>query len=185
MRNAIRTKVLVLILVLTFTSFFGSAQKGSSNKMKNVWSPPDKSFTVEVPVKLEEIKGEYDDISKEGYKSIQLFGSSEADVHYGVFEVVILDLTEKEKLNVKGKMEGLEFFIGGDDQKSTKETMVKVDGLTAKEVLFIGPNKCSKGLIIDAGDRIYVLGLAVNACKDLSSRVAKRFFITFHLMRRK
>jgi hypothetical protein len=56
-----------------------------------------------------------------------------------------------------------------------------VDGLPARELLFISPNKSSKGLIIDAGDRIYVLGLAVDDAKNLNSSVAKHFFETFQL----
>lgn len=160
-------------------------QNTEPDKMKKMWSPPDKSFTVDVPVKLDEIKGEYDDISHEGYKSIKLFGSSESNGSYGTFEVVILELSEKEKRPVQGKLEGLEFLIGGDDQKPTKDAFVKVDGLPARELVFSSPDKCSKGLIIDGGERIYVLGLVVNVCKDLESTVANRFFESFHLTHRK
>ena len=86
---------------------------------------------------------------------------------------------------MNGKLKGLEFLIGGDGQRPTRETVVRVDGLPAREVLFVGPSKCSKGLMIDAGDRIYVLGLVVNVCEDLDTASAKRFFRTFHLKRHK
>src|SRR6266550_6187518 len=122
--KAIRAWILALILVLTPALCSPARQKGRTNNMKQ-WSPPDKSFSVEVPVNLQEMKGEYDDISHEDYKSIKLFASSEDDTSYGVFEVVILDLSKKEQLNVKGKLKGLEFFIGGDDRKPTKSTLVK------------------------------------------------------------
>lgn len=175
--------ILVFMLVFVSAICLVAGQKGRPNNAKKMWSPPDGSFAVELPLKLEELKGEYEDLSHETYKSIKLFGSAEADASNGAFEVVILDLSEKGKLNVQGKLKGLEFLIGGDDKKPTKATFVKIDGLPAKEVLFISPNKCSKGLMIDAGDRIYVLGLVVNDCKDLNSTVAKRFFKTFHLVR--
>ena len=149
-----------------------------------MWSPPDNSFTIELPLELREVKREYNDQSRERFRSIKVFGSSEADASSGVFEVVILDLSKKEQLNVNGKLKGLEFLIGGDDQRPTRETVVKVDGLPAREVLFAGAGKCSKGLIIDAGDRIYVLGLVVNVCGDLDTAIAKRFFKTFHRKRR-
>ncbi|HEX7330527.1 MAG TPA: hypothetical protein VF290_03455 [Pyrinomonadaceae bacterium] len=162
-----------------------AAQKGGVTKLKRMWSPPDNSFTIEVPVNLREIQGEYNDESKERFRSIKLFGTSEAEASFGVFEVVILDLSKKEQLNVNGKLDGLEFLIGGKDQRPTRETVVRVDGLPAREVLFVGPGKCNKGLMIDAGDRIYVLGLVVNVCKDLDTASAKRFFKTFHLKRHK
>ena len=86
---------------------------------------------------------------------------------------------------VNGKLKDLEFLIGGDDQKPTRETEVRVDGLPAREVLFVGPSKCSKGLFIDAGDRIYVLGAVGKVCEDLDTATAKRFFETFHRRRHK
>ena len=161
-----------------------AAQKDGVTKMKRMWSPPDNSFTIEVPVNLREIKGEYNDESKERFRSIKLFGTSEAEASFGVFEVVILDLSKKEQLNVDGKLKGLDFLMG-DGQRPTRETVLRVDGLPAREVLFVGPSKCSKGLMIDAGDRIYVLGLVVNVCEDLDTASAKRFFKTFQLKRYK
>lgn len=150
-----------------------------------MWSPPDNSFTIELPVDLREIEGEYNDESKARFRSIKLFGTSQAEASFGAFEVVILDLSKKEPLDVNGKLKGLEFFIGGDDQTPTMETVVKVDRLPGREVVFVGPGKCTKGMIIDAGDRIYVLGLVVNVCEDLNTPIAKRFFKTFHLKRHK
>lgn len=181
----IRRCLLPLGLLIVVTTCVTAAQTGGVTKMQRMWSPPDNSFTIELPVNLREIKGEYSDESNERFRSIKLFGTSEAEASFGVFEVVILDLSKKEQLNVNGKLKGLEFFIGGDDQRPTKETVLKVDGLPAREVLFVCPSKCSKGLIIDAGDRIYVLGLAVNVCEDLDTVIAKRFFKTFHLKRHK
>lgn len=172
-------------LLIVVAMCLAAAQTDSVTKMKRIWSPPDNSFTIEVPVNLREIKGEYNDESKERFRSIKLFGTSEAEASFGVFEVVILDLSKKEQFNLNGKLKGLEFLIGGDDQNPTRETVVRVDGLPAREVLFVSPGKCRKGLMIDAGDRIYVLGLVVNVCEDLDTASAKRFFKTFHLKRHK
>lgn len=179
-RRLIPTGLLIVVAVCVT-----AAQKDDVTKMKRMWSPPDNSFTIEVPVDLREMKGEYNDESQERFTSIKLFGTSEAEASFGVFQVVILDLSKKEQRNVNGKLKGLEFLIGGDDQRPTKETAVRVDGLPAREALFVGPSKCSKGLMIDAGDRIYVLGLVVNVCEDLDTASAKRFFKTFHLKRHK
>ncbi len=184
---SVKIVMLIFVSMAVFASamHFNAKQNGKPNNSKKVWSPPDGSFTVELPVELEEIKGEYDDISQDGYRSIKLFGSSEADTPKGVFQVVVLDLSEKGRSDAQGKLEGLEFLIGGDDRKPTKERRVKIEGLPAKEVLFVSPSKCSKGLMIDAGDRIYVLGLVVDTCDGLDSAVSKRFFESFRLTRRK
>lgn len=179
----IRTCLISSGLLIVVAICVTAAQKGGVTR--RIWSPPDNSFTIELPVDLREIKGEYDDENKEGFRSIKLFGSSEAEASFGVFEVVILDLSKNEQLNVNDKLKGLEFLIGSDDQRPTKETVVRVDGLPAREVLFVGPGKCSKGLMIDAGARIYVLGLVVKVCENLDTATAKRFFKTFHLKRHK
>ena len=162
-----------------------AGQKDGVTKMKRMWAPPDNSFTIEVPVDLREMKGEYNDKTHERFRSIKLFGTSEAEASFGVFQVVILDLSKKEQRNVNGKLKGLEFLIGGDDQRPTRETEVRVDGLPAREVLFVGPGICSMGLFIDAGDRIYVLSAVGKVCEDLNTATAKRFFETFHRRRHK
>lgn len=181
----IRRCLIPLGLLIVEAMCVTAAQKDGVTKMKRMWSPPDNSFTIEVPANLQEIKGEYTDESKERFRSIKLFGTSEAEASIGVFQVVILDLSKKEQRNVNGKLKGLEFLIGGDDQNPTRETELRVDGLRAREVLFAGPGKCSKGLFIDAGNRIYVLGAVGKVCEDLDTATAKRFFETFHRRRHK
>ena len=177
--------VLVIALLLVLTMNVANAGYGSVNC--KVWSPPDKSFKVDVPVKLQEVKGEYDDLSREKYESIQLFGSSEKDsTDRGMtFQIVILQLTEKARRSSANKLQGLEFLIGGDEDKPTRDSGVKIDGLNARELLYSSSTSCRKGLIVDAGNRIYVLGLAVTACEGLNSSVAKRFFESFRITRRK
>jgi hypothetical protein len=176
--------MLLLMSVLALASCFGAGQNRRGKNPHKTWSPPDRSFTVELPVRLEEIQGEYDELSHDSYKSIKLFGSSKADVSNGVFEVLILEVSHQRELSVKDKLKGLEFLIGGDNQKPTKVRHLRINGLPAKEVVFLGKDRCSKGLMIDAGDRIYILGLVVNLCEDLDSMVAQRFFGTFNLLRR-
>ena len=84
---------LLIVVAICVTA----AQKDGVTKMKRMWSPPI-SFTIEVPVNLREIKGEYNDESKERFRSIKLFGTSEAEASFGVFEVVILDLSKRNSL---------------------------------------------------------------------------------------
>jgi hypothetical protein len=151
------------------------------HQMQRTWSPPDKRFSVVVPVKLHEIKREFEDQSQDLFSSIRLFGSSEADASNGAFEVIVLQLSGGNKLRGEQKLKGLEVLIGGEDQAPTSVMSRQVAGLAAKEVRFVGPTKCNKGLIIDGGDRIYVLAVSVTSCQQLNSAGAERFFESFRL----
>jgi len=54
----------VLLIQFGLVSF-AAGQNAAAHKMEKHWSPPDKSFSIEVPVELHEIKGEYEDQSQD------------------------------------------------------------------------------------------------------------------------
>ncbi len=176
--------ILTPLLVTLLLSTMGPEHCQKSNPNANMWSPPDNSFKVEVPVRLREIEGEYADLYHDRYKSIKLFGSRPSDSNEMIFQVVILELSDKE-LQSHNKLDGLEFLIGGDDARPTKETVLAVDGLNSRELLFADSSGCRKGLIIDGGSRIYVLGLRVKRCDNLNLAPAKRFFESFRVVANK
>jgi len=146
-----------------------------------VWSPPDKAFSINVPVTLKDAKTTYKDTSHSGYKTIKLFGGKKSGY---VFVVYDLDLVEEAtKRSLEDKLGGLEFVLGGDDDYEFVETYIKIGGLDARQIVYANQNK--KGLIIDAGGRIYILGLSTKDRKDLDSAVAERFFTSFRLLNEK
>jgi hypothetical protein len=116
--TAVKMWILMSMSFLLSTLLCSALQKGIPHNSKRTWSPPDGSFTVELPLKLEEVTGEYQE-SDDGYKSIRFFASSEADSSYGAFEVVILELANSGKLEMQPKLSGLQSLIGGGDQKPT------------------------------------------------------------------
>lgn len=172
--------ILTALLPALLLSTMGLDCQRSDPKTK-MWSPPDKSFTVEVPERLRAKKAEYDDWNHERYKSIKLFGSSPRGGQDLIFQIVILELSDKGARDSNEKLAGLEFLIGGDDERPTKESKVTIDGLNAREIVFAGSKKCRKGLIIDGDARIYVLGMIVTNCESLNQAAAKRFFESFRL----
>jgi hypothetical protein len=167
--NLIPFGFFLLILVGICSVELNLGQNRISGETIIVWSPPDKSFTIEVPAKLKE--------DKETYESTMLFGAVKSTY---VLKVHIID-NENEKLSSKEKFAGLEFVIGGDDDHEFTETYLKIDNLDAKEIVYKNLN--AKGLMIDAGNRIFVLCLASKNRKELDSIVAKRFFTSFHLLK--
>lgn len=154
----------------------------NSNQNPNIWHSPDRTFTVDVPLKLEEIQGEYDELDKARYKSIKLFGSSQKEAESGgmTFQVIVLDLTDKAAHEPQKKLAGLEFLIGGDDEKPTLKSTTIIAGLRAREMIFGETKVCQKGLIIDGGRRVFILGVATN-CENLTLPAVKRFFESFRL----
>lgn len=164
------------VLMITLCLFVIPLCFGQENKSVK-WSPPDKTFSVEVPVGLKEIEGEYPDSDPDGFEKIRLYG--EVSGNY-TFRIVVLDLLEKLKqLPSDQKLNGLQFMVGGDDDREFTEKYVKIDGLNAKEIVYI--KQVNKGLLIDGCDRIYVLALHTKDRKDLDSKVANRFFSSFRL----
>jgi hypothetical protein len=177
--------IFISLLAVLLLSTMGLGHCQRSEAKTNMWSPPDKSFTIEVPEKLKEKKGEYDDLDHQRYKSIKLFGSSPKGSQDMIFQIVILELSDKRVADANDKLAGLEFLIGGDNEKPTKESKMLVDGLNAREVVFAGSNKCRKGLIVDGDSRIFVLGIIGNNCESLTQAPAKRFFESFQLIHKK
>jgi hypothetical protein len=177
--------IFISLLAVLLLSTMGLEHCQRSEAKTNMWSPPDKPFTIEVPEKLKEKKGEYDDLDHERYKSIRLFGSSPKGGHDVIFQIVILELSGKRVADSNDKLAGLEFLIGGDSESPTKESKLIADGLNAREVVFAGPNQCRKGLIIDGDARIFVLGIIGKNCESLTQAPAKRFFESFQLIHKK
>jgi hypothetical protein len=177
--------IFISLLAVLLLSAMGLENYQRSEAKTNMWSPPDKSFTIEVPEKLRAKKGEYEDLDHERYKSIKLFGSSSKDGPDVIFQIVILELSDKRVADSNDKLAGLEFLIGGDNENPTKDSKIIIDGLNAREVVFAGSNKCRKGLIIDGDARIFVLGMIVKNCESLNQAPAKRFFESFQLLHKK
>jgi hypothetical protein len=164
-------RVIILLLTALAASQSGLAQNKDKGGTPTVWSPPDKSFTIEVPIDLEEMH----DYQSKAYGGV---------IAGYTFQVVILDATESiRKLPLKEKLRGLQFFVGGDDDREFVETYSTIGGLPAKEILYQKQN--NRGLMIDGCDRIYILALHTKDRKDLDSDIAKQFLTSFRTLESK
>lgn len=163
------------IVVSLFFNLFHSGIYAQSK----VWVAPNNVFSVDVPVELKLVDAELTDNDPEGYEKSSLFNGANKSLN---FKVVIIELREKDaKSRTEDKLAGLEFVLGGDDDHEFSAEFLKIQGLNSKEIVY--KNQNNKGLMIDAGDKIYILGVTTKNRKDLNSKLANRFFKSFCLIK--
>lgn len=159
----------ILVLLITGLASWAGAQIRVDRRPGIVWSAPNGAFSIEVPVNL---KSEPTSLDR-----IELFGGKTSDC---VFVVYVYDVPEEKKgLSLAQKSKGLQFVLGGDDDHNFSEIYSKIDGLDAKAIVYA--KQSNRGLIIDGGGKIYILGLAATNRKHLNSKVANRFFSSFRI----
>jgi hypothetical protein len=176
------TATIIILSTLNFS--VAQTKKGSQNTRsktrKILFSPTDKSFSIAVPVRLKEDKDAYKE--EKSMKSIRVFGGFTSKMVFLVYEITFKDGDINIKEPTKKKVGGMEFLIGGDDDHDFAEAFMEIDGFQAREVVYRKQN--AKGIMIDAGNRVYVLCLASKNRKNLQSVVANRFLNSFHLIRK-
>lgn len=176
-----------LFLISTFIIFsifnISAAQPKKQNTKvqakRILFSPPDTTFSIEVPVRLKEDKDEYKE--DKSMKSIRVFGGFTHKMSFLVYATTYKDGDKSINEIPKEKLGGLEFLIGGDDDYDFAERFIEVDGFPTREVIY--KNQNAKGVMIDAGEQVFILCLAVKNRRDLDSKIANRFFSSFHLIR--
>lgn len=144
----------------------------------HVFSPADRSFTIETPKPLRYFKDPED-------KWLEVYGSaaSELEACQSQYSVAVGTLDDKDRPN--GDLSGWRFLIGGSHTDPTSETDILVEGRKAKDIIytkaFDSGCKYRRGWIIDGGTRIYWLIYQDDELKNLSSPSTMRFLKSFHL----
>lgn len=176
------TYFLILTLFLsTILNAVGAQTVDLNDQESKTWSPSTKRFKIVVPMDPKEVEEEpLKDASHTTYGTNRLYGVT-SDQY--VIKIYDLELVPRaSKMNLKDKFGGLEFVIGGDDDFDFTETSLRIDGHPAKEIVYAKSN--AKGLMIDAGGRIFVLVLITKNRVDLDSRIAKNLFSSFKLVKK-
>lgn len=170
---------------LAFVSFILLISQGDSRfvaqtmEKKNInWVSPDNSFSLITPVKLKKRKAPFKDESRTGFNSMEFYGGRQEENAYVVY---VYDWIEKRKLlSFEDRIKGIEFILGGDDDKEFTSIFREINGLKTKEIIFSDQNV--RGLIIDGNGKTYVLGLSTDNRSDLNSNTANDFFASFKLI---
>lgn len=173
-----------ILLVLLIASFESNAQGW------RVYYPPDKSFSVKLPVPLQRVtsfEGEHGTSTSapvETHKAVLSYVAFQTKPKVREYGVIVIDGKSKESSPAerKKRIKGFEFFIGGDDVTPTSERSVHVTGLTGKEYVYakeIADGIYTRGRVFDAGERIYVIVFRARTAEDLNSLAADKFLNSF------
>ena len=193
-RTTINLKLIVLSLgilgVFTLMANYTKAQDNFNNSGQTiqpdwrVFSPSDKSFTVELP-DTPTLSNTFDpeDPNVEDKnlfrcsKSLgvyQLLLSSKADLFsIGFFDVSACRRNQSE---FDREAKELTSVLGGDNKDVIKNSKVYVDGLPARELIYMNGGY-GRILMINANKRIFMLAYKTDA--NTPSKEAERIFRTF------
>lgn len=153
-----------------------------------VYSPPNKSFTVELPReprrtnKLDPTSSDEESFF-ECTKSVDAYElqlrpkSPEYAFVIGVFDV---SACQRKPETFNEEVEGLVAVIGGDNKRLLSDSKVNVDGLSGREFMYENGDLHGRVLIVNAGKRIYFLTYTTDIPGGTSSPEATRMFKTFH-----
>jgi len=173
-----RSKYVSQLVIVLGTIYLGMVSNlAGQNGGGTVWYSPDKSFSVNVPVPLKLEKTDYSDARHSRYVSIKLFAGRNSK--YAVLLYVLRLDKSSINLSSEEKLRGLDFMLGSENDQNFEVSSLKVNGSPSRQIIFANQNK--KGLLIDAGDRIVVLGIVAETRNDMESEAANSFLRSFRL----
>ena len=156
----------------------------------HIFSPPDKSFTVELPENAKPVAPQKDEISFESlFDNVRSgyaynFGLRRNDPLPGfLFGVVHLTRpTSNHQFDetVNSNM----LWIGGDDKHFSKEANVIVSGFHGRDFIFEKGDASGRALFLNSGTRIFFLFFLTEDKGVVLSESVARVFRTFRPARR-
>lgn len=196
-QNHSRKIALILSVLTLVTIVFGSSdassrghQSRTSNQLgQNTWlrfSPPDKSFVIEVPQKLRRIRR-----SGSSMPITELFSCAKSAIAYelpstlesGRYSLVVgvfnLSACKREKDKLKQEIEDFILIVGGDNKHIISNENIDVGGFTGREVVYENGDINGRVLIVNSGKRIYLLTYTTDTVEKTSAPEILRMFRTF------
>ena len=168
-----------------------STLQGQAQGNWRVYSPPDRSFTVELPQEprhTNKIDPTSTDEASffECTKSVDAYEiqlkpqSPEYAFVIGVFDVS--GCRRKAETFTK-EVKDLIAILGGDNKRLIKNEQVTVNGLPGREFIYENGELYGRVLLINAGKRIYMLTYTNNSSGGTSSAETIRMFSSFRPLR--
>ena len=151
-----------------------------------VFSPPDKSFTVELPERprqakppsnTEESAESFFENTKSAYAYTLSLRKNDPvpEFSFGVLHLSKPMGNSQFDETVNSNM----LWIGGDDKHFSKEADVVVSGFHGREFIYDKGIASGRALFINAGSRIYLVLFHTEVEGDISSVAVSRIFRTF------
>lgn len=202
MKRRVKQAVVVLVpmavSIMLFVGISVDAQRSRRSVMSNrinqdkwrVFSPPDGSFTVELPREPRRTNNPdpegldeqsflewFECTQSVDFYVLKLRPTSPANAFIiGVFNV---SGCQRRPEMFDEEVRGLVAIIGGDNKRLISDSVVRVNGLSGREVVYETGEKYGRVLIVNAGKRIYVLIYETNIAGETSSPETTRMFRTF------
>src|SRR5215210_355333 len=176
--------LIITSLPLAETDAGVGSQDTSSQAGWRVFSPPDKAFTVEMP---SEPQHDSDDplsdaaLTGEGYTAIG--GSS--GLSFYTIDILCTDKLKAKGIEANALLDALVEMMAGAPHKIVSKSNVEVDGLPGREFVSSNTrgNDYSKGRLINADSRIYMMVVITDSVEALSDAGVTRFLNSFHVRR--
>jgi len=155
-----------------------------------IYSPPDNSFTVELPQEPRHTN-KIDPTSADEASFFECTKSVDAyelqlkpQFPEYAFVIGVFDVSgcqrKPETFNKEAK--GLVAVIGGDNKRLIKDEQVKVNGLPGRQFIYENGDLYGRVLVLNAGKRIYMLTYTNDAAGTTTSPETNRMFRTFRLV---
>lgn len=168
---------------------FGVPRRAAQSDWR-VFSPPDKSFTVELPGEMRHTNNpDPEGTDAESFlewfvctKSVDFYvlplrpRSSANAFLIGVFKTSCPRTQQMFDEEVKG----LVAVIGGDNKRLISNSVVQVNGLPGREFIYENGDDYGRVAIVNGGRRIYVLSYETDIPHATFSPEANRIFRTFN-----
>lgn len=183
-------------LLAAITLFGAFASASAQTKIWRTQSPCADTFSVELPAPLYEVswfEGKHgpslepdEDFDRGGAAYVALQETPKKR-QYGI---VVWDVLEEEQRGeyLRGDFGGNPFVIGGDDATPTSEKLIRVNGLTGREYVYakeISADTYTRGRILYAAGRLYIIVFVASTAEDLMSAEATRFLDSFRVRTRR
>ena len=182
---------LAVVSLVAQTSHVAYAQ----NKEWQVYSPPDKSFSVELPAPLRPVmsfSGEHNASLDPGQKSgwCPCYAAIETTPDDSRFGIIVINAKQKFLRSQPREGEyGLYWYLGAnlvgneDEAEPTSVKEISANGLKGKEYIYTYTRNgvSTRGRIFETSGRIYVIVFVGKDDNDLTSPDAERFLNSFRL----
>jgi hypothetical protein len=196
-----RKKETAILIAVVLMSTLASAQLQGYTIMPNqtqsdwrVYSPPDKSFTVELPGephqtnKLDPASSDENEKSFfECTKSIKAYSLPLRPEHpANVFVIGVFDVSgcrRKPEL-FDEEVKGLVTLIGGDDKSLISDSATRANDQPGREFIYENGDRYGRVLIVNGGRRIYLLSYTTDVRGATTSPEATRMFSSFRPVRK-
>ncbi len=170
----------------------------AQNKNWRIYSPPNKSFNVELPAPLRRVmsfEGEHGAslAPDQNIRWATCYAAIETNSEESRFGIIVInERTRARFLRLQKRekyLEGLSWlFFADDDETQFMKAPVAIthDGLAGKEYFYVkessyGSNLFTRGRIFDTGNKTYVIVFVGQNAEDLRSPDAERFLNSFHI----